>query len=185
MGILSEPLNYMRKLNLPKGFSVCELGDQWVTAETPHYLAVEFYKKIGCGKYISLDGNGRGTHTVDLNAPLAKQIGDLGMFDLVTDFGTGEHVFNQFQVWRTVHELTKQNGFIAFDRPMQGYPGHCYYRTDECLFHDLARANDYRVVTIGTRETSRGVLFRGVWQRTNAEKFRVPQQGRYKSILKI
>lgn len=182
MGILAEPLDFMRTLPLKRGFSVCELGDQWVTAVDPHYLAEAFYRKLGCGNYVSIDGNGRGSVTHDLNLKLPATF---GTFDLVTDFGTGEHVFSQLQVWKTIHQLTKVLGFIAFDRPTEGYPGHCYYRVDPCLFEDLAAVNEYRWVHRGERETKRGKLYRGVWQRMSPAKFRAPQQGRYKSILQI
>lgn len=180
MGILNEPAKFIKKLKLPAGFSVCELGDQWITHTTPHYLAEKFYKKLGCGRYVSIDGNGRGTLTHDLNLAL-----DLETFDLVTDFGTGEHIFDQAQVWRTVHGLTKVGGYIAFDRPAQGYPAHCYYRTDACLFHDVSAANDYEVLCIRSARTKRGDLIRGVFRKQHDRPFIVPQQGRYHKILEI
>lgn len=183
MGILSEPAQFIRDLALPKGFSVCELGDQWVTYTDPHQLASEFYKELGCGRYESIDGNGRGTITADLNRPLSP---DLGLFDLVTDFGTGEHIFNQHQVWKSVHYLTKPNGgFIVFDRPVQGYDGHCYYLTHEALYNDLALANGYEVVRLEHATMKRGELIRGVFRRKGKGKFVIPQQGRYKKILQI
>ncbi len=182
MGIHREPADLVRALVLPKGFSVCELGDQWVTGETPKYLAETFYRALGCGRYVSIDGNGRGDVTADLNRPLPV---DIGTFDLVTDFGTGEHIFNQAQVWRSVHDLTKPNGFIVFDRPTQGYPEHCFYNTHETLFRDLADANGYRIVSLSHRTTERGVMISGVFQRRHPQKFHIPQQGRYQKALQI
>lgn len=181
MGILKEPAKFVKKLRLPTGFSVCELGDQWVTFTEPHMLAKDFFEDIGCGKYVSVDGNGRGTVKHDLNKPL-----DLGQFDLVTDFGTGEHIFDQAQVWRTIHNLTKPGGYIAFDRPTQGYYTHCYYLVDPCLYQDVARANGYEILQLQPGVTKRGVLYRGVFKRPfTGAAFRVPQQGRYHSILAI
>ena len=179
MGILAEPIAFMRALNLPKGFSVCELGDQWVTCQTPHYLAEGLYREMGAKRYASLDANGRGTLTVDLNH---KWTAKLKPFDLVTDFGTGEHIFDQAQVWRTIHKLTKPGGYIAFDRPAQGYPGHCFYRTDECLFRDLAEANSYAIVALEHGMTTRGELIRGIFRTPvfgHVTKFQNPYQGRY------
>lgn len=182
MGILAEPLDFVRSLGLVRGFSVCELGDQWITVGSPHRLAREFYEHdLGCGRYESIDGNGRGTITADLNKPLVPWP---GKFDLVTDFGTGEHVFDQRQVWKTLHDLVCVNGFIAFDRPTGGYPGHCYWKADPCVFVDLARANKYEVVQLENAETKRGTLVRGVFRRTHKGKFKVPQQGRYKKLLR-
>jgi SAM-dependent methyltransferase len=181
VGILAEPAQFVRELKLPKKFSICELGDQWVTYLKPHVLAEEFFRTMGCGKYVSIDANGKGTLSADLNRPLPA----MGQFDLVTDFGTGEHIFNQAQVWRTVHELTKPSGYIAFDRPSQGYEGHCFYNTHETLFRDIAAANEYEIVRLERGFTTRGELIRGVFRKGPERKFQTPQQGRYLKSLKI
>lgn len=182
MGIQVEPAAFVAQLALPKGFSVCELGDQGMCGgPTKTALAKDWYLGLGCGRYVSIDGNGRGTMTADLNHPIA-----LEPFDLVTDFGTGEHIFDQAQVWRTMHDLTKPSGYIAFDRPAQGYQKHCFYLTNECLFRDLALANFYRVLWLERASMPRGELIRGVFQKPPiAAPFRVPQQGRYVESLVI
>lgn len=183
MGILAEPAQMIRDLHLPQGFSVCELGDQWVTHELPHRLASDWYQEIGCGRYVSIDGNGRGTVTFDLNRKWKEA--KVKQFDLVTDFGTGEHIFNQAEVWRTIHLLTRPRGFIAFDHPSHGYEGHGFYRIDECLYQALADANRYNVVRLEKAKTTRGELVRGVFEKTQETKFQAPQQGRYLKALQI
>lgn len=196
MGILHDSADMVRDVvgvYMPKGFSVLEFGDQYLTYTAPHVLSKDFFEReLGCGLYVSLDGNGRGTHTHDLNKQLAVEaIG--GPFDLVTDFGTGEHIFDQVQLWRTIHSAMKPGGFFIFDRPSQGYPGHCYYRTDRCYFEDIAAANDYEIVRMSERVRNpasagkyRGDLVRGVFRkRGSAPKyFQTPQQGRYRKILR-
>ena len=183
MGILKEPAVFIEQLHLPHGFSVCELGDQWVTWTDPHELAEAWYRRLGCARYCSIDGNGRGTIMADLNLPLVRP---RKPFDLVTDFGTGEHVFDQAQVWRTLHSLTRPGGYLAFDRPVQGYRQHCYYLTDECLFRDLAAANAYDIVQLARQITPRGELISGIFRRPkDRAAFRVPQQGRYHKSLVI
>jgi hypothetical protein len=182
MGILRDPLRFVEALKLPPGYSVCELGDQIITY-TEHELSKTWHERHGCGRYVSLDGNGRATHVADLNRSLAKQRIELGTFDLVTDFGTGEHIFNQAQVWSTIHELTKPGGWIVFDRPTSGYPGHGYILIDECLPRDLAHANGYEVKELAPGRTGRGTLIRGVFRKVNGDRFRMPQQGRYHKIL--
>jgi hypothetical protein len=182
MGILREPADFVRDLvpKLPPKFTVCELGDQWVTYGSPHILARDFYKQLGCGRYDSIDGNGRGTITWDLN----QKWRGTKRYHLVTDFGTGEHVFNQAQVWRTIHELCQQDGYIVFDRPHAGYPEHCYYNIHKCVLDDLAAANEYRVLRLEHGVTVRGELWRGVFQKVYGRSFRIPQQGRYKKLLR-
>lgn len=183
MGILAEPLALLRGLELPPHFAVCELGDQYVTCTAkPHRLAREFYRTLGCRRYESIDGNGRGTLTFDLNSTWKGKVGE---FDLVTDFGTGEHIFNQAQVWRTLHLLAKPTGYLVFDRPTVGYPGHGFYLCDEGLFRDVAAANHYRIRHLSRRPTTRGELVCGVFQKTGDRPFVNPQQRRYQGALKI
>lgn len=183
MGIQREVAAYIEKMALPNGFSVCELGDQGMCGESKKRLARDWYLALGCGPYVSIDGNGKGTLLADLNMPV--NMGPL-QFDLVTDFGTGEHIFDQAQVWRTLHSLCKPGGFIAFDRPSNGYATHCFYVTNECLYLDLARANGYDVVWLEQQQMPRGWLIRGVFKKpTTDAPFRVPQQGRYRESLVI
>jgi len=181
MGILAEPLQYIRDLNLTPGFDVCELGDQYITHGERRLAKDYFLQDMGAAKYVSIDGNARGTYTHDLNYPLPK---GFGQFDLVTDFGTGEHVFNQAQVWKTLHYLTRAGGYIVFDRPTQGYPVHCFYNTNMCLFEDLAAVNEYQIIRLEHAVASRGELIRGVFRRVTKDKFRIPYQGRYRKLLR-
>lgn len=182
MGILREPAAFIEALPLPSGFDVCEFGDQYLTHVSPHELAEQWYRRLGCSRYVSIDGNGRGSVTRDLNKKLPPTIKP---FDLVTDFGTGEHIFDQGQVWRTLHLLTKVGGFIAFDRPTSGYPGHGFYLCDEGLFRDIAAANGYEVIQLEPATTKRGTLMRGVFRKRVKAKFQNPQQGRYHKCLTV
>lgn len=182
MGIQPEVAAFVKALRLPKGFSVCELGDQEMCGPEKHVSAKGWYAAMGCGRYESIDANGRGTRTADLNAMLDP----LDPFDLVTDFGTGEHIFDQAQVWRSIHTLTKPGGFIAFDRPAQGYEKHCYYLVNRCLVDDIAAVNGYTVLLLEQAQTPRGALLRGVFKRPSTyDPFRIPQQGRYRKSLVI
>lgn len=187
MGILARPQKMLRELKLPKKFSVFELGDQMLDWEGQRQSARAFYESLGCGRYECVDGNGRGTVVADLNRSLNSWEWYVSQeFDLVTDFGTGEHVFDQRQVWETVHDLTRPGGYIAFDRPMAGYPGHCFYLMQPNTIAALAHANDYEIVSFEHGRTVRGDLVRGVMRKTTDEAFCVPQQGRYfKDLLPI
>lgn len=180
MGLQRDVAAVIAGLPLPKYFSVCELGDQGLSWEAKGTKAKDWYVERGCGRYVSIDGNGEGTLTADLNLPVK-----LEPFDLVTDLGTGEHIFDQAQVWRTIHALTKPGGYIAFDRPAQGHEKHCFYLTNECVFRDVAEANDYVITWLDRTTRTRGQLIRGIFQKTTNAPFRVPQQGKYKPCLVI
>lgn len=188
MGIGPEPQQMLRELGLPHGFSVIELGDQMYHSgrrRDPNFWskpAVEFYREIGCGPYEAIDANGGGTILADLNHPLDPHPGE---FDLVTDFGTSEHVFDFAQVWRTIHSLCKPGGLIAFEKPYQGYPDHGFYNVHKTLWHDLAKANSYEVRLLVEISAPRGTHWRGVMRRKSDKPFRNPQQGKWVPRLKI
>jgi hypothetical protein len=67
-------------------------------------------------------------------------------FDLVMNFGTTEHVFNQLRAFQSIHALTKVGGLCYHDLPLAGYPGHALYRYDPMFFTLLVQANNYDLV---------------------------------------
>jgi len=81
-------------------------------------------------------------HDLNLPLPFADQ------FDIVTNLGTGEHVFNQYQVFRSVHEKTKPDGIMIHSLPNQGGYDHGFYNYHPTFVFDLAQANRYQVVTL-------------------------------------
>ena len=100
-----------------------------------------------CGfDYRSVDLiNGYNTVLLDLNLhPAPEEL--RGRFDLVTNFGTTEHLINQLLAMKTVHDVTKPGGIIYHDLPMSGYLKHGYFLYTPVFFNDLAAANGYRIV---------------------------------------
>ena len=57
-----------------------------------------------------------------------------GQFDLVTSLGTTEHIINQYQAMKSIHEFTKTGGLIYHDLPMSGYYMHGYYSYNPLFF---------------------------------------------------
>lgn len=178
-----------------QGLTVCELGDQYAgQKEGPPILARRLYEKWGCSRYVAIDANGRGDVTGDLNLRLVniwpgprgpEGITDLN-FDVVTDFGTGEHIWDQAQVWRTMHDLLRPGGLLVFDRPTQGYHGHCFYLTNAAVIAAFCHANRYEVIWAGRALTTRGELLRGVLRKPDKDlPYQIPQQGRYFKHLAI
>lgn len=192
MGINRVMEKFVRKLKLPPEFTVCELGDQMMTAVTPKVPAEGFYRQLGCSRYVCIDGNGRASVLADLNDPLPRLVvvrgkpepEELGQFDLVTDFGTGEHIFNQLQVWRTIHDLCKWKGFIALIRPTQGYPDHGFYNVQPTWVTDIAAANGYETVRLCEVATKRGTNVFAILRKIVDKSFIIPQQGRYQKTLR-
>lgn len=194
MGIQLDVAARINALALSRPFSVCELGAQGLSIVGRRNASPRaWWSELGCGRYESIDGNGESTFTHDLNTPLPYALDGSTVvrkwadrFDLVTDFGTGEHIFDQAQVWRTLHDLVKPGGYIVFDRPTTDYYKHCFYLVNECLVRDLAAANDYDVVWLERQAMARGNLIRGAFRAPAAKQpFRIPQQGRYHKDLVI
>jgi len=196
MGLGPEPQEIIRALvpKLPAGFSVCELGDQLYATKPKRNRgkrmwerepAEGFYRALGCGRYVSIDANGRGTFTADLNADLPLRFwADNPPFDLVTNAGTTEHIFDQARCWRTIHDLTAPGGHIFVEQPCEGYPDHGLYNLHPTFFRDLAVANRYEFLRFEMPETTRGRLVRAIMRRADAGRFVVPTQGRYRGKLK-
>lgn len=193
MGIGPEPAALLRSLKLPAGFTVCELGSQIFHQgrrsingkANPEWWwkpARELYESMGCGRYESIDANGKATLLHDLNQPLDPWPGE---FDLVTDFGTGEHIWDVAQVWRTMHDLTKPGGLIVFDKPTQGYEFHGFWGHNITVLNDIARANHYAVLHLAPVLANRGVCYRGTYRKVEDAPFIPPSQGKYKGKLKV
>lgn len=110
----------------------------------PRVSAKLFYELLGVKKYSSIDLNGAyGAVKHDLNLPFQEQIA-CEQYDLVTDHGANEHVFNIAQAYRTMHRLCKKQGFMIIAQAV--YKGNGYYLFDASFFEGLAAANNYRVV---------------------------------------
>ncbi len=111
--------------------------------------SADYMKAIGYGKYTCIDVNDRyGALQMDLNYVLSEKYGFRDEFDLVTNNGTGEHVFDQASVFRNVHALARVNGLMVHVLPFHNYTNHGFYNFQPVLFHDLAEANHYKILRI-------------------------------------
>jgi hypothetical protein len=68
-----------------------------------------------------------------------------GRFDCVFNFGTTEHVFNQFNAFKVIHDLTRVGGHMFHQVPTAGYINHGYWVYSPRVFLELAQANNYEV----------------------------------------
>lgn len=69
-----------------------------------------------------------------------------GSFDIVLNFGTSEHIFNQFNVFKVMHDAMKVGGVCFHQVPYAGWPEHGYVVYHKRFFDDLAAANGYEVL---------------------------------------
>lgn len=72
----------------------------------------------------------------------------MGKFDLVTNFGTTEHIANQLNAFKVIHDLTKLGGVMWHTLPAQGMPNHGLINYNPKFFWMLARSNGYKWVNM-------------------------------------
>jgi hypothetical protein len=97
-----------------------------------HYAAVDI---DGSPESIPLDLN------YD-NAPSRLK----GKYQLVTNFGSTEHVANQLQAFKVIHDLTALGGVMIHHVPAQGMFNHGLVNYNPKFFWMLARSNGYKWV---------------------------------------
>jgi hypothetical protein len=66
-------------------------------------------------------------------------------FDIILNNGTTEHVINQYNAMKVVHDALAVDGVAVHYVPSTGYSGHGYVCYHEEFFTDLAKANGYTV----------------------------------------
>lgn len=111
---------------------------------TPRCSAQPFYKLLGIENYTCTDIlEYHGAAKLDLNYPLTdKEL--YNKFDLVTDHGTNEHVFNTGEAYRTMHRLCRPGGVLIIGQMIYG--GNGYYLYDPAFFEGMAMANQYEIL---------------------------------------
>ena len=152
-------------------------------------------------KIRSIDMHGtKFAERLDLNLPH-----DLGeQFDAIINLGTAEHIFNVYQVFKSMHDWLKVGGRMYHNLPMYGEIDHGFYNFHPTLFWDLAFANQYKIIAIAkasakslTFAQSRVSLSKDISMQDKSKTyglfvtleksidkpFEIPQQGRYDDTL--
>ena len=105
--------------------------------------AQEWYAKLGPNSYTAFDINDDPrTRKADLSTVLNLQ----ETWDIVTNFGTSEHVFNQFAVMKNCHDFVKVGGVMLHVVPMSSGMNHGFYNYHPRFFLSLALANNYEIL---------------------------------------
>lgn len=68
----------------------------------------------------------------------------VGRHQVVTNFGTTEHIANQLNAFKVIHDLTAPGGVMIHNLPSQGGFNHGLVNYTPKFFWMLARSNDYR-----------------------------------------
>jgi hypothetical protein len=100
----------------------------------------------------------------------------------VTDWGTGEHIFDQARLWQTRHDLTKPGGIMTMVFPHQGHVNHGFYSMHPQMIEAVSISNGYRVLHLKTFDSAMGERLIAALQRTTDRPWRTPIQGKYSSL---
>jgi hypothetical protein len=110
-------------------------------------MASIFWKWLGY-RYASIDIDGTpDCIPIDLNYDKAPSE-HVGQYDLVTNFGTSEHIANQLNVFSVIHELTALGGVMYHNVPAQGLMTHGLINYTHKFFWYLSRSNGYKVIDL-------------------------------------
>lgn len=125
--------------------SVCEFGNQRLDRtlqDTGIDTTKHWYASKEILDYTALDVNEKmGAVITDLNYEV--DVDGLGQFDLVTNNGTGEHLFNQAMVFKNAHDLCKVGRIMLHIMPFTPWFNHGFFNYNPILFRDIAAANKY------------------------------------------
>lgn len=69
-------------------------------------------------------------------------------YDIVLNFGTTEHIFNQWNCFEVIHDATKVGGINYHQLPVSGYLDHGYYCYTPLFFKEMAQSNGYEVIDL-------------------------------------
>ncbi len=149
MGINKESLAFIIKTITDNSIDLnncrmVELGNQALKGIGG--VAKYYFQDLGVD-HVSIDKNGLdGAIKLDLQ----KKIEDpllVGAFDVLTNFGTTEHILSQYVCWMNIHKLVKQGGIFIHLVPRVGHwHRHGDHKYNLEFFQKLAAACDYTIV---------------------------------------
>lgn len=111
---------------------------------SPVNFVWEYFEDLGFSNYLAIDINTElRSIAMDLNFILKDKYDYRNQFDLVTNNGTGEHIFDQRVVFENMHNLCKVNGVMLCVLPFAPWINHGFYNYNPNLFRDIVAANKY------------------------------------------
>jgi len=157
--LLNRTLSYVGKPM--QELSVAEYGNQNARTYTEEgekiFSSHRHYFRWFGARYVSFDTNGRnGAKPIDLGHCIPHDVRRqwIGTFDIVTDFGTTEHIKRmQYWAFRNAHDLCAVGGYMIHALPRVdscGRHGHWKYSTD--WFSWLAERQQYKVEELYERK---------------------------------
>lgn len=189
MGIRAKSLQFINdaisKLESDQ-VSICELGNQHIKGSgvdlalqtieydnnfRPNIIPAKHYFQAYGYQHTSIDLNGEdGALKIDLNKNLPDEY--IGKFNIITDIGTGEHVSDQYMLWKNKDLLCDKNGIIVNCLPLVGcWPNHCEYRYSEEWFKSFCDKFKYEIIDLRTDKVGSDKMVMCSYKITNISTF--------------
>jgi hypothetical protein len=127
------------------GMKIIELGDQLmdIGEATQFMRSDKLYKEFNI-QSIDIHGKNRA-----LPIDLSKESKERFEADLLTDFGTVEHVSGLYNALLNCHNWTKPGGIMIHANPKTGtFPGHGVSFFTMEFWEKLAKAMDYQILEL-------------------------------------
>jgi len=140
--IQSPNLNEAAQLFNAAPLSFEPVGMENFTTTAP--IAQPFWQALGF-EHASIDLDEKSTIRLDLNNDhVPEKL--RGAFDLVINAGTTEHLANQQNAFRVIHDLTRPGGVMYHEVPGGACSDHGFVAYQPKFFHRLMQQNDYQKV---------------------------------------
>lgn len=122
--------------------------EQYISSDgTGHAPSRHLHESLGF-QYdcVDIDGN-FGSLPLDINFDSVPPE-HRGKSDLTTNHGTTEHIFNQLNAFKMIHDFTAPNGLMLHALPFTMHLEHGFFNYQPNLFDALARFNSYRTLGV-------------------------------------
>ena len=145
MGLTSFSYSLLERY-VTAGCSILEMGNQTVYFGKHILKPAKLLLQARGYKHTSIDANGRnGALPLDLRKKL-----NLGLFDIVTDFGTCEHIKDMHACWLNKYNSCKEGGYIISENPEVGsWPGHGFHYFTEEFYRQLETVSGLVIAELG------------------------------------
>jgi len=136
-----------------KGLEIVQFGNLFFTmdlAKNPPPGSKKIYKVcrqffLDKGAKCCVDIDWRYDRSNDLGKPLGRWN---ERFDLLNNYGTSEHVYDQYHCFKNAHDITKVDGVMIHAVPHVGsWPAHCLFWYSSTFFSRLAVINNYKFIS--------------------------------------
>jgi hypothetical protein len=135
-----------------EGARMAELGSQFMNVDGVFKGPAKEYFEARGVQHDSFDLDGQFDAVVlDLGEPLSADSPYVGAYDILTNFGTSEHVVQHYDCFRNIHRMCRVGAVMLHTVPAPdhwAHHGRYYYPED--FFTGLARANEYEVISLET-----------------------------------